>query len=130
MAKRAAPAISKRWVCLFSEYNRTDKNKILKPHILTNAWISGEDIYQWLKTLKTFKCDPSIYLRGRKWRVYINHGTENWGESEDICSAFRKAFKKWKSDGMKTSNDSRIFLYVRENDDGERVWLTAEWRII
>lgn len=130
MKTKKEPIIKKRWVCPFDEYTGKDKKAIRKPLLFSSTWLSLVDIYRNFKTLKSFKCSPAIRLVGGKWRVYINFGTDAWEESTDIHSAFRKAFKVWKKKGMKTENDSRIVLYIRENKENCNQWLTAEWRIV
>lgn len=128
MRKRKPASIKKKWLCPFDEYH--GKKFVDKPYLFSMSWLSCTDIYKWFGDLRTFQCSPAIRLRGRKWRVHINSETMMYDDSEDLYSAFRKAFKSWKKDGMKTSKDTRVILYARENDDGKKKWVTAEWRIV
>lgn len=124
--------IKKKWLCPFKEYMGGDR-EILKindiPYIFSKDW-ENESIEEKFSDLRKYKCNPSISLRGNKWRININSGTNVYEDSRDICVAFRKAHKVWLKAGMPTASGERIILFVKEYRDERISWRNLEWRII
>lgn len=115
-----------RWVCPISEYSpRTEKEKeyilLHMPYQFTNAWRDTERLENILKTFRSFGCQPSVGRREKKWRFYVNVGTEMYEESDDLMTSFRKAFKKWEKAGRPTADGRRLSVHIRERklENGE-----------
>lgn len=119
------------WLVPFKDFHKQDEFcEEDYPYDFSDGWLY-EDLDIRLEDLRKYKCQPSLYLRGKKWRVYINSGTNIWEESERLDTAFRKAFKLWKKSGMPTACDSAVVLYVKERTyKKEHVCYDLEWRIV
>ena len=55
---------------------------------------TAKNLEELLQILKSLGHNPGIYLRGSKWRAYVNVGSNTWEESEDPMKAFYKAIRK------------------------------------
>lgn len=124
-----------KWLCEFKEYLPLDKEdkeglKNSSPYVFGQEWRTSEGFGGILRDFKFYGCNPSIRLKDKKWRFYINTGTSIYDESPGLRSAFRKALKKWEKAGRPTAEDRFIKLYVREHKEGKRVWRQLQWRSV
>lgn len=126
---------SSRWVCNFDLYiprNLNEKEELENsiPYVFSKEWLMSESFEGILRDFKFYGCNPSICIKGKKWRFYINTGTNMYDESEDLRAAFRKAFRKWDKEGKPIENGRAISLCIRESKQGSRIWVQPQWRII
>lgn len=124
-----------KWLCPFKEYTFLDKEEKealenSSPYVFSQEWRVSEGFGGILRDLKFYGCSPSICLKDKKWRFYVNTGTNIYDESPDLRSAFRKALKKWEKAGRPTANERFISMYVREHKEGKRVWRQLQWRMV
>lgn len=124
-----------KWICPVEDYIFTYEGeeseiKSKAPYVFGKEWLDSESIEGILRDLKFYGCNPSICIREKKWRFYINSGTTMYDESRDLRIAFRKAFKKWEKEGRQNSNDRTISLYIIERKKGKRIWRQPQWRVV
>lgn len=58
------------------------------------------DIETQFEELASLGCHPSIYRRGKKWRVHINAAGNFWADAPSIAEAMRKARRLWDKKGQ------------------------------
>ena len=134
MAKKKKRESEKVWVCPFDEYVEGadgEKAALLAsaPTPYSDAWVRDEKLEEVLQALKRIGCEPALQVRSKKWRVYINAGTNIFDESDSLRAALRKAYRSWVKAGMPTAGDRRLILYVRQTrgtDEGRHL----AWRLI
>lgn len=105
----------KHWIAKACEFPGSEN--LPAPVEFSREWINEASVESKLNALKHFGCSPSVYLRGDKWRVYVNAGTNIWEDAGYLHVAMRKVIRLWTKEGMPTEK-GRVELWVCETSSG------------